>query len=298
MTKGKKGYHISGYKQSLTEDLSKIYGISCRIRTTTHAEEAWRTAKKSLDNNHPLLISVDRYYLPPYPVSYQRVHGGHNIILNGYDEKESKSYIIDWWPPHFFKKAVDIEALKQARNSLNPKDPDNPLFSGFPIENRWLDIEYPSYHIKLDENLIKKIILENIEEMLGNNSKKNYFQGIKGIRTFAQDILAWITCSDETSVAIRAERAFLLLWSVQGQRILHSEFLSNISKRLGKPELRKTSEELAKIAQSWQVARNMFFKASIKELKTMLPRISTRLLNIADREEKALIRLRDIILSS
>jgi len=46
------------------------------------------------------------------------------------------------------------------------------------------------------------------------------------------------------------------------------------------------------------MARMMFLKGSKKEPEAMLPRISTRLLDIADREEKMLLELKDIILSS
>lgn len=79
---------------------------------------------------------------------------------------------------------------------------------------------------------------------------------------------------------------------------LHFQFLSTISKRLEKPELEKILEELAKITQSWQVATMMFLKGSKKKPEAMLPRIRTRLLDIADREEKMLLELKDIILSS
>ena len=298
--KEEEGYRISECKskQSLVEDLSRFYGITWKWRRALNAEKAWSVAKKSLDNNEPLIISVDLYYLG-YSNQYQRGHGGHVVILYGYDEEKDKAYIIDWSPPTFFKGGVSIKTLKQARNSLNPKDPnDLNQTSGYPIKNRWLDIKLSSRRIESDDNLIKKIILENIEAMLEDKGKKDYFQGIKGIRTFAEDILEWISYDDKGLLIAEMEKSFLYLWGIKGQRTLHFQFLSTISKRLEKPELGKISEELTKIFQSWKVVRMMFLKGSKKEPEAMLPRIRTRLLDIADREEKILLNLKDIIFSS
>lgn len=297
LTKGKKGYRISPCKQSLTEDLSKAYSITCKHRNTSDPEEAWRIAKEHLNNNEPLIASIDVYYLP-YHHQYQQIHGAHSIILNGYDEEGNKVYIIDWYPPQFFKGVISTETLKQARNSLNPKDPLNPTYSGSSIQNRWLDIKYPSPHAELDESLTGKVILENIEVMRGNDREESHFQGIEGIRVFAEDILGWITQDDKDLFVAKIEKSFPFLQNVIAQRMLHLDFLSNIGKKLNKLELRRISEELTKIIQSWQVARSMFVKASKKEPKAMIPRISTRLLDIADREERALIRLKEIILAS
>lgn len=296
LAKEEEGYNILSSEQSLAEDLFRFYGITLKRRSTLDAEKAWSIAKKSLDNNEPLIIRADLYYLG-YHAHYQSMHGAHSFILNGYDEREDKAYIIDWYPSQFFKGAVSIKALKQARNSLNPKDPNNPQSSGFPIENSWFDIEYPSSRTKLDDNLIKKIILENIEVMLENKSENDYFQGIRGVRTFAEDVPGWSTCDNKDSLVTKMEKSFSSLWSIEGQRGLHSQFLSTISKRLGKPELEKISKELTKIAQGWRVVRYMFLKGSRKEPEAILPRIKTRLLDIADREEEMLLELKDIILS-
>jgi len=285
-----------GSQQSLAEDLSRFYGITLKWKRTSNEEEAWNVAKKKLDSNEPLIVGVDVYHLE-YHHQYQRVHGVYYIILSGYDEKKNKVYVIYGYPPRFFKGTVSIKSLKQARNSLNPKEPDHPRFSGFSIENRWLDIKYPFRQIELDNNLIKKIVLENIRAMLEANNKKDYFQGIRGIRTFAEDILEWTTHDNKDLLMTKMEKSFYYLRGIKEQRISHLQFLSTISEKLRKPELGKISKELTKIFQSWIVVRAMFFKASKKESETILPRIRTRLLDIADREEKVLLKLKDIILS-
>ncbi len=72
----------------------------------------------SIDNNNPILLSVDCFYLPIRPEFYLKKHCRHALTVYGYDNHNLKFYIIE--QKHF-------DSLTYAKTEINCKD----LLNGF-----------------------------------------------------------------------------------------------------------------------------------------------------------------------
>lgn len=121
------------------------------------------------------IVLVDVFHLP-YRNEYDRYHASHAVIMCGVNDREIQ--IIDYYPPHFYKGTVSLEAFKTARTSLNHAS-GNP-FSGFPIKNQWYFIDKK----KLTEDVRASIIEENISVLRNFASKQSddmYFYGCEAI---------------------------------------------------------------------------------------------------------------------
>ncbi len=123
------------------------------------------------------------------------------------------------------------------------------------------------------------------------------FWGIGAIRTFAQDLRGWASMESEALMP-RMRECSDFMRSVAYRLEGHSYFLESASEILKSVELKEVAVEVYKIAQSWSLLRSMFFKASKKEPLAMLRRIENRLQGVVDREEKALITLKQILETS
>lgn len=128
-------------------------------------EEIYELNKRQLLSGSTPIVLVDTFYLP-YRKEYLRTHASHSVIFAGYNEQSV--YLIDYYPPHYFKGFVDKKLFKKSRTSTNPKDV-NP-FSGIEIKNYW-------YDINLDEirNYQQDCIISNLSDTIKKtfSSRKN-----------------------------------------------------------------------------------------------------------------------------
>ena len=90
------------------------------------------------DHDSPMIVGVDTFYLP-YASNVGKNHAKHTAILCGWDEKSQKVYLIDWYPPWFFKGSVDLKDFLLARSSKN--EDAGSIYSGNKIGNNWAVIE-------------------------------------------------------------------------------------------------------------------------------------------------------------
>ncbi|MGN6715276.1 BtrH N-terminal domain-containing protein [Anaerocolumna jejuensis] len=61
----------------------------------TNEEEVFGFIKKAIDNNNPVIMNIDWFYIPHQKAVYQKEHRLHSILVNGYCEQEQKITIID-----------------------------------------------------------------------------------------------------------------------------------------------------------------------------------------------------------
>ncbi|MFQ6119964.1 MAG: BtrH N-terminal domain-containing protein [Methanosarcinales archaeon] len=84
---------IGGTVKSLGDHLCENLNIKIETHKTSSPKKAWKIAKETMDNNEPLLISADMYYLEYSDVDMH--FGGHYLVLVGYDEDNGVAYIAD-----------------------------------------------------------------------------------------------------------------------------------------------------------------------------------------------------------
>lgn len=113
-----------------------------------------------LNRGNAIIAIVDTFFLP-YRIEYQRNHAKHSVIIAGISN--DNIYLIDWYPPHYFKGAISLAEWKKAWESENPLD-NNP-FSGTPIHNEWFTIDFKLCEVEKD-NLCK----QNWYSMLESNA--------------------------------------------------------------------------------------------------------------------------------
>ena len=113
--------------------------------------------KRQISANISPIVLVDTYYLP-YRKEFHKIHASHAVILAGIEN--DKIYLIDYYPPHYFKGAISISDFKASRTSLNPYD-INP-FSGIPIKNYWYLVNLSSF----SQNILSKVIEKNLSDIV------------------------------------------------------------------------------------------------------------------------------------
>ncbi len=98
----------------------------------------WDTLKEKVDTEIPVITMVDVYYLKYLPY-YLKANAIHAVILCGYSDELQEVYVVDWYEPYFYKGTLKYDDFMKARTSENPKG--MLVNSGFPILNKWIEIE-------------------------------------------------------------------------------------------------------------------------------------------------------------
>jgi len=175
---------IGGRGSKGIEDVCRILGIKWEKKTTASAKKAWQAVKSLIDNNVPVMLQVDMFYLD-YFRGKTGHFGGHTIVLAGYDEEKREAYVTDIHNDKIEAKrrkdglfATSLESLAEARNST---------YKPFPPKNAWFNLALPKETAPL-ENAIKTALKTNAERFL-NPPVRNL--GIRGIRRFADQIVSW-----------------------------------------------------------------------------------------------------------
>ena len=76
-------------------------------------DEIYQLNKQQLLSGSPPIVLVDTYYLP-YRKEYQKIHASHSAIFAGFDA--DSVCLLDFYPPHYFKGFVGIEAYKESKS--------------------------------------------------------------------------------------------------------------------------------------------------------------------------------------
>ncbi|MFX1309967.1 MAG: BtrH N-terminal domain-containing protein [Promethearchaeota archaeon] len=234
-----------GGKQGTIEPNSlacRLLGIILRKQSFTNADKAWEESKIMLEKDIPLLLRVDIAYMPyeSFDQELDEAHfGGHAVVLAGYDEKKRIAFIGDTEFEGF--EEVPIEILKKARSSTYGPKFLHPINTQFSM-GRHPDGKHPPLSAG-----IKLAIQRVVNNMLRPSMN---FNGVQGLKGFANNILTWdkklnktITNSknEELSLAylmFELIHGYIETWGTGGAsfRNLYKSFLEEI---LTNPELKK-----------------------------------------------------------
>lgn len=275
-------YGRIGNHDIILQGLCSALNITLNEKTICDNEEAWILAKERLNKNVPLMLCVDDFYLE-YHFYFNKIHYLRVVDLIGFDEGEGSVFLYD-----IEKRTNLIENFKRARNSE---------VNGIKTNNMWYEFEFPPEFPPLIEP-IKNGINQTVKIMLDKESNKTRFYGITGIRTFAKDVGEWVKKWEKDELYANIENMYVQINRPGGptvSRYLFSKFLFESSGIINNNELYRIGKEFEEISRAWEIIGNLFFKWGAGA-DDVIPRIQSRLLKIADKEEKLFTTLRDIVI--
>jgi len=290
---------VGGLGSRGIEDICRILGIKWEKKTTTSTKKAWQAVKELIDNDVPVMLQVDMFYLD-YFRGKTGHFGGHAVVLAGYDEERREAYVTDVHNEKIEAKrredrlfVTSLESLAKARIST---------FKPFPPRNAWCTFAFPRELTPLNK-AIKMALKTNAERFL-NPPIRNL--GIKGIRRFANQVIKWPDIIHGTifdPIQFKAEISMLRLNLFLAYafieeagtggglfRRIYSRFLREACDLLHVKILREASDLMMKSADIWTEIASILFAASEaqqNEVKDILAKVQPRIMECAETEEKA-----------
>ena len=280
------------------EDVCRILGIKWERKITTSTKKAWQAVKELVDNDVPVMLQADMFYLD-YFGGETGHFGGHMIVLAGYDEKRGEAYVTDVRNEKIEAKrredglfVTSLESLAEARSSK---------YKPFPPRNAWFTFAFPRESIPLKE-AIKTAIKSNADSFL-NPPIKNL--GVKGIKHFAKQVIKWpdtIRGTIHGPIQFKTEITMLKLNLILAYafieeagtgggffRRIYSRFLGEAGHILRARVLRKASNLMMKSADIWTEIANILLAASETQqdkVKDILVKAQPKITECAEIEEK------------
>ena len=290
---------VGGRGSKGIEDVCQILGVRWERKTTTSAKKAWQAVRELIDNDVPVMLQVDMFYLD-YFRGETGHFGGRMIVLAGYDEERGEAYVTDVYNEKIEAKrredglfVTSLESLAEARSSK---------FKPFPPRNAWFTFAFPKESTPL-EKAVKTAIKSNAENFL-NPPIKNL--GIKGIRHFAKQVIKWPdtisgTVYDpiqfKTEIPMLKLNLFLAYAFIEEAgtgrglfRRIYSRFLGEAGHMLHAKILKKASNLMMKSADIWTEIANVLLTASEAQqdkVKDILVKAQPKITECAEIEEKA-----------
>lgn len=120
-------------------------------------------------NEHPLIVNVDQFYVSHhYPHIFQKQHGEHSFIVNGYDKSKRKFFCVDSIPK--YTGEISFEALELAIKNFPAIQRDKQYGFIEKINNTKID------NIELFNNFVKLS-----KAYMNNNHTNVYFSNFANV---------------------------------------------------------------------------------------------------------------------
>jgi hypothetical protein len=177
-------FFLGGKQDTITEKslACRILGLNITKETFSNGNSAWKRSKELMDNNIPMIIIVDMYYLAWMETNGEKFHFGmHAVTLAGYNEDLEIAFIGESDLKGF--QEISIADLKNARNSkfglnfmrpknahfyMNKKDKRPPLSAGFKLSIQ----KVVNHMLRPSMNYNGKAALKVLAESIPNWDKK------------------------------------------------------------------------------------------------------------------------------
>ena len=271
------------------EGMEKTAGRRTGVLVESFRTSSKRKAEKSLvellQRGEPVMLQVDMGYLPYLDLPEEYHFGAHIVAVGGYDPERQLVLLADRDKE---LHPVTLETLAQARGSQ---------YKPFPPKHKWYTFDFSKAHPpKPEETLdaIREVTLDMIEPPISN-------LGVKGIRKAAARTLKWPESMDEEELRWTCFNIYIFIDAIGGTgggifRYMYGRFLAEAASITGDGRLMEVSELMRDIGDQWQQVAEMFKEAAeANDPAVMLPKITTPMLVIADKEQQAWERLGEIV---
>ncbi len=247
----------------ITEKLCENLNLELTQLRTTSVKKAWLNIKEDLDNDLPVGLQLDSYYLDYFTT---KVHfAGHYVAIIGYDD--THAFIVDTLQQGGVV-STSLESLADARSAKGPMSDKN-----------------MSYTIKVDgayvlEDVLKKAIKSNAVEFL-NPPIKNF--GYKGILKASKELLKWFKASADPENDFKTMAMLMEKAGTGGAifRNIYRDFLYEAYGILKLEPIREAHKQFLESAKLWSKVIHLFEEVGetmdekyLKEASEILVKIS------------------------
>ncbi|MBN1998963.1 BtrH N-terminal domain-containing protein [candidate division KSB1 bacterium] len=270
--------------------------IAVEWKKTKSIDKAYDALVQLVTDNKPVLIYVDMALLDYLGMPADAHFGGHSLVVFGIDEEEGVALVSDRdgddaplnvngnIVSRDFHK-ITLELLAAARSSTYPP---------FPAENKWFTFNLDGFE-KIKPDHVRAAIRTNATEFL-NPPIKNI--GVEGIRKFARQILNWSKFNDN-KLCGSVLNCYFMIDATGGTgggafRKMYGHFLLESSFVLMSTELSHCAKEFLGAGKDWDIVARLLKDVYDTEDRSILVKISEKLDDIADREEKAMRMLLEL----
>ncbi|MBN2276086.1 MAG: BtrH N-terminal domain-containing protein [Bacteroidales bacterium] len=223
----------------IRKNFAKRTGIKFVTKKFRNPDKAEKELDKLLEQNQPVAVQVDFFYLDYFP-SWYRIHiNVHFLTIIG---KKGDNYIVsDCYHPQIAE--ISRSALRKGRFARGSMAPHG--FMYYPV----------NVPHQLDFN---KEVIKGIKNTAFNMLKIPLpFLGVKGIRRFADKIVEWPKYARDTEQLAHEIFKINILLEDQGTggagfRYIYASFLREAASILNKPELITLSKRLLDIGDGWR----------------------------------------------
>jgi hypothetical protein len=230
----------------ILENFTKRTGVRFRTQRYTDPDKAEKELDQLLEQNQPVGLQVDFFYMEFFP-PWHRVHiNVHYIVVIG---KEGDHYIVsDCYHPTIARLHKD--SLRKGRFAKGSMAPKGLMF--YPVD---VPGEIP----------VKEGIRQGLKNTVFNMLKIPIpFLGVKGIRRFGDKIVDWPKYTKDTEQL--AHNIFMITTMLEDQgtggagfRYIYASFLREAATILGEPVLNEYARRMMEIGDDW---RNLSLFAS------------------------------------
>jgi len=272
-------------EEGLEKTTGRRTGVVVESYTTSSARKAERTLLEMLDAGQPVMIYCDMGFLPYFDFGDSDYHfGGHAVVVCGYDAETQQVLIADRDGVY----PVSMEDLAKARGSKHKP---------FPPMHKWYTFDFSNKRQPTSDEVCQAIV-EQAARMLEPPISNI---GVKGIREAAKRALKWPDQMDEDELRFTLFNTFIFIDATGGTgggifRYMFSRFLGEAAEITGDARLKESADTFQHIGDRWQEVAAIFKRGwKTDDPAAVLPETTEPLVEIADLEEMAWGRLRDLV---
>ena len=255
----------------LTKNIARNLNLNLKVKETSSIKKAWQNVKNELDNNIPVGLKLDCYYLEYFT---SKIHfAGHYVAIYGYDDKYA--YLVDTHQQGGLMK-TSLKNLELARNEKGPMSSRNLSYT---ISKTEKDFEL--------NKVIKTAIINNAKDYL-NPPIKNI--GYKGILKTSTEIKKWFANSKDIENDFKTTAMLMEKGGTGGAifRNIYSNFLKESYEILKIENLKKSHKEFIEIADMWFEVSSLFDKTGNTKGLKYINKASEILIKISEKEKLAM----------
>lgn len=255
----------------ITKNVTTNLQLKLTTNETNSTKKAWEVVKEHIDNNIPVGLKLDSYYLDYFT---NKIHfAGHYVTIYGYDDEYA--YLIDTIQQGKEVKAT-LENVKLARNEKGPMSSRNLSFI-ITKSSKLSDIK------KVIPNAIKR----NAEDFL-NPPIKNI--GYKGIEKTSKEIFKWFNTSKNIDNDFKLQARLMEKAGTGGAlfRNIYRDFLRESYELLKIKQLEIGYVNYSEIAKLWNKVASLFDKVGETKDIDYLKEASEIFVSIAQKEKNTM----------
>jgi hypothetical protein len=238
-----------------------------------------------LDAGQPVMVQCDMGFLPYFDFGDTDYHfGWHIVVVCGYDAETRQVLIADRDGVY----PVSMEDLAKARGSK---------YKPFPPLHKWYAFDFSNKRQPTSDE-VRQAIVEQATGMLEPPISN---VGVKGIRKAAKRALKWPGRMDENELRFTLFNTFVFIDATGGTgggifRYMFSRFLREAAAITGDARLNDSADAFQHIGDRWQEVAAIFKRGwKADDPAAVLPETTAPMMEIADLEESAWTRLRELV---